>query len=65
MVLNINLPKEQEDILKQRAEERGMSVEEFALITLFNAANTVDDATFRANLAKSIAENDELLKRLA
>lgn len=65
MVLNIELPKETEDALRLRAQKQGLSLEDFALRMLLQAATDVDDATFRANLKKSIAKNDELLKRLS
>ena len=65
MVLNIELPQEYEDVLRQLAKKRGVPLEDFARQTLIDLASTIDEATFDSNLTKSIEKHDDLLKRLS
>ncbi len=65
MVLQINFTPDEEEALRQIAEQRGVALEEMAKQELMKLTQVVDDDTFKANLEASIRDNDELLRRLA
>lgn len=67
MTIQLQLEPDGVETLRQEAAGLGLSVEELAtdIIRRHVRARPAPDAAFRAALADSVRENEELLRRLA
>lgn len=63
-MIRIDLPKEQEQVLRAMARERGMPVEEFARLKLADVASQ-RGKNFRAAADYVLRKNEELFRRLS